>query len=90
MSSTNIFSTSLSSFGRGRLKPAGAKEVVELKDEACWAGHPEELAILPSREEGDVMDAESLDIEGTAVRDELSEENMECAVCDDAADLMLI
>jgi len=64
---------------------------LELKGEACCVGQPLWLAILPKREvEGDASDIESLDIFGTAVREELSDENkLEFAVCAEPVDRML-
>ena len=87
----NSFSISSSLCGLGRLKPAGEKEVVELKPACCCAGQPEVVENLDKRElAGDIIEKESESFRGTAVLEELSEENiLEPRVCEEAVDLIL-
>lgn len=73
----NSFSISSSVCGLGRWKPAGEKEVVELKGVCCCAGQPEVVENLDKRElAGEVIENESESFRGgTAVLEELSDEN---------------
>ena len=88
----NSFSISSSLFGLGRWKPAGENEVVELKAGCCCAGQPEAVESLDKREvAGEMIEYESESFRGgTAVLEELSEENkLEPRVAEEADDLML-
>lgn len=72
-----------SSVGRGKWKPSGLNDVVELKPEGCCGAQA--LGWCEPRE--DVLGRDSC----TAVRDELSEEKMlEPRVIDEAAERTLI
>ena len=81
--STNCFSTTRSSVGRGKWNPSGLNDVEELNPTGCCGAQA--LAWCEPRDE--VPDRDSC----TAVRDELSEEKMlEPRVTDEAAERMLI
>lgn len=81
-----------SSDGRGRWKPSGAKEVVELKAAAFCGCQPAWLTFEKREVEGDfalsMLWSECW--EGSAVREELSEEKrLEPRVADENEDWML-
>jgi len=88
----NCCSIAASSSGLGKWKPFGAKDMVELKPEGCWGCQSVRLALEKRDGGGDTTErvSESFRIEGTAVREELSEEKrLEPLVAEETEDLML-
>ena len=81
-----------SSSGLGKWNPCGANEIVELKARDCCGGQSERPTFETLEDEGErtERESESFRREGTAVREELSEEKrLEPLVAEETEDLIL-